>query len=217
MQPNAIRERVISMLRNVELELAQRVADGLGLELPAAQQRVLERPAKPEVESSAALSLFHRPGELGVKTRHVALLIADGIDAESLRAMHAALMKAGAVPRFLGARLGQVQPSSGAPLHVEASLEIAPSVLWDAVVIPGNDGALAEFGQAVEFVKDQYRHCKTILALGQDSALLAAARLPLTLPDGGQDPGLLVGEASGFLSALAKHRHFERECDPPRV
>jgi catalase len=216
-QPHAIRERVLSMLMNVDGELAQCVADGLGIELPAAQERVLEKPAKPEVESSPSLSLFKRPGELGAKTRHVALLVADGIDADSLRAMHASLVKAGAVPRFLGVRLGQVQPSSGAPIHVEASLEIAPSVLWDAVVIPANDQALAELGQAIEFVKDQYRHCKTILALGDESALFAAAALPLSLPDGGDDPGLLLGEPSKFLAALGKHRHFARESDPPRV
>jgi catalase len=216
-QPNAIRERVVSMLMNVDLGLAKRVADGLGLALPEAQERVLARPPKPEVETSAALSLFERPGALGVKTRRVALLVADGIDADSLREVHALLTKAGAVPRFVGVRLGQVQPSSGAPLHVEVSMEAAPSVLWDAVVIPAEDAAFTELGQAIEFVKNQYRHCKTILAVGEESALLAAAGLPLTLPDGGQDPGVLVGEVSSFLGALAQHRHFSRESDPPRV
>ncbi len=216
-QPQAIRERVISMLVNVDADLAQRVADGLGMPVPAAQERVLTRPAKPEFETSAGLSLFARPGETGVKTRKVALLVADGIDGESLRAAHAALVKAGAVPRFLGVRLGQVQPATGAPIHVEASLEVAPSVLWDAVVIPANDHSLAEYGQAVEFVKDQYHHCKTILMLGEGSSLFDAAGLPDTLPDGAKDPGLVLGKVSAFIGALAQHRHFGRESDPPAV
>jgi catalase len=81
--------------------------------------------------------------------------------------------------------------------------------------------ALLANGQALEFVKDQYRHCKTILAFGGAAAILRAAGIPETLPDGTADPGLVV-DASGagpdvFIAALAKHRHFARETDPPRV
>ena len=52
--------------------------------------------------------------------------------------------------------------------------------------------------------------------------MLRAAGIPDALPDGSADPGLLTGEAGeaivdAFLTALAKHRHFERETDPPRV
>ena len=77
-------------------------------------------------------------------------------------------------------------------------------------------------GPALEFLKDQYRHCKTILAVGGGAGVLRAAGIPDALPDGQPDPGLLAGEAGEatvdvFLSALAKHRHFERETDPPRV
>ena len=44
-----------------------------------------------------------------------------------------------------------------------------PSVLFDAVVVPDGEEAaerLALLGQALEFIKDQYRHCKPILMLG---------------------------------------------------
>jgi len=217
----AIRERVISMLANVSADLAQGVADGIGIAVPAAQPRVLENPATPEVTESPALSLMARPGDGSVKTRRVALLVADGIDGASLRAVHAALAAAGAVPRFVGARLGVVRPASGDPIHVEVTMETAPAVLWDGVVVPGSDDGLAALGQAVEFVKDQYRHCKTILVLGRESALVERAMLPAALPDGSDDPGLVMarsGDAgSVFIAALARHRHYERETDPPRV
>jgi catalase len=217
----AIRERVISMLANASPELAQRVADGLGIAVPPAQPRVLDTPAQPEVTASPALSLMARPGDGGVKTRRVALLVADGIDGEGLRAVHAALAAAGAVPRFVGARLGRVQPASGAPIHVEVTMETAPSVLWDGVVVPAGDGALAALGQAVEFVKDQYRHCKTLLVLDAKSAVVERAMLPAALPDGSADPGVVVrgpaDVAHAFIAALARHRHYERETDPPAV
>ena len=111
----AIRERVISMLANVSAELAQGVADGIGIAVPAAQPRVLENPPTPEVTTSPALSLMARPGDGSVKTRRVALLVADGIDGASLRAVHAALAAAGAVPRFVGARLGRRASGVGRP------------------------------------------------------------------------------------------------------
>jgi catalase len=91
------------------------------------------------------------------------------------------------------------------------------------VAIAGGDAAVATLagnGQALEFVKDQYRHCKTILALGGAAALLQRAGIPETLADGSPDPGLVLdasGAADTFITALAKHRHFARETDPPRV
>ena len=43
--------------------------------------------------------------------------------------------------------------------------------------------------------------------------------LPTTLPDGSDDPGLVMARsgdaASAFIAALARHRHFARETDPP--
>jgi catalase len=75
-------------------------------------------------------------------------------------------------------------------------------------------------GQALEFIKDQYRHCKTILAFGEGASLLEAAGIPYTLPDGSSDPGLLLDvpePAQAFMEALARHKHYARETDPPRV
>ena len=97
-------------------------------------------------------------------------------------------------------------------------METAPAVLWDGVVVPAGDDALAGFGQAVDFVKEQYRHCKTILFAAATSALADKAMLPASLPDGSDDPGLLRGaDPKAFIDALSKHRHYERETDPPAV
>ena len=223
----AIRERVISTLANVSAELAQGVADGLGIPVPAAMRRVLESPNAPEVTVSPALSLTARPGNGSVRGMKVALLVADGIDGVTLRSAHAALAAKGAAPRFVGARLGRVQPASGDVIHVEVSMEAAPAVVWDAVVVPGGDAVLAALGQAQEFVKEQYRHCKPILVLGSPSALIEKVALPAMLPDGSADVGLVMASGSGsssadalvasFVAALAKRRFYERETDPPRV
>lgn len=123
--------------------------------------------------------------------------------------------------------MGHADSANGDPLEVEVSLEAAPSVLWDGCVIVGAEAAssvLANSGQAMEFLKDQYRHCKPILALGAGVSVLEAARIPRELPDGRPDPGLLIYDRdslsdamAAFAEALARHRHFERESDPPLI
>ena len=102
-----------------------------------------------------------------------------------------------------------------------------PSVLFDAVAVPGGKGAvqvLGNIGHAAEFIKDAYRHAKPILALGAGATLVESAGAPAQLPSGEPDPGMLVAEhatakavLSDFVEAIARHRHHEREMDPPEV
>jgi catalase len=142
-------------------------------------------------------------------------------------ALHSALSAAGAVPRYIGPRLGAVRTQAGRSLQVEVTLETMPGVLFDALAIPGGEEAvraLANVGPAADLVKEQYRHAKPILALGAGADLVASAGVRTTLPSGAPDPGLLVErDASAkevlprFVKAIARHRHHEREVDPPVV
>jgi catalase len=214
----AIRLRVLSALRNVSEELATRVAAGLGLELPEPMPKALETPARPEVETSAALSLAALPGDGGIATRKVAIMIADGMESPPIKALEAELSKAGAVTRFLGVRLGAVKSADGSTIEADATIENSPSVLFDALVLPHGSASLANTAQAVEFFKDQFRHCKTILAIGNATELMDKAGVD----SDPEDSGLIVTDAEkdasdAFIAALGQHRHFERDRDPPLV
>ncbi|MEO9162148.1 MAG: catalase, partial [Casimicrobiaceae bacterium] len=223
----AIRERMVASLVNVAPELAAAVAKGLGIKVPAAMPRALARPRKPEVSVSSALSLTALPGDGGIRTRRIAMLVADGVKGESLLALHQLLVDAGAVPSIVAPRLGPVVTSDGASLEASATLENSPPVLFDALVLPdGDDGVrtLAAMGQTSEFVVNHYRHGKTILALGASSALLERAGVDAKLPSGKADAGMFVVSADDassvakrFTAAVAMHRHPARESDPPRV
>ncbi len=223
----AIRRRVVAQLRNVAAALAKAVAEGLGMtELPEPLPLVARASGKPEVTRSDALSLLARPGVEGIRTRRVALILADGADANVAAQLHAGLVAQGAVPKFVGVKLGSVRGPNGA-VDVEATLEIQPAVLWDAVVVlDGPAASLCDSGQAVEFLKDQYRHCKPILLLDGARSLLPKLGLPQPSADGpvDGDPALLAygGEEvepalAAFVAALSQHRNFARESDPPRV
>ncbi|WP_225781546.1 catalase [Xenophilus sp. Marseille-Q4582] len=223
----AVRERVVAGLRNASEALAAQVAAGLGMELPAPLPLAIATPAEPEVRQSPALSLLARPGEGGIRTRKVALVVADGVAGAPVQQLVQALFAEGAVPRVVAPRLGAVRTADGLTLQADASLENAPGFLFDALVLPdGPEGValLSRVGQVMEFVKDQYRHCKPLLVLGASQGLLAQAEVPLTLPDGRHDPGLILGDAQelpaltpAFIAAIARHRHFERDQDPPLV
>jgi catalase len=226
-QVPAVRERVLAMLANVDAELSATLAGELGMDPPKPLPRALKSAPKPEVTVSKALSLLARPGDGAIRTRRVAILVAEGVDGAAARALHAGLLEQGAVPRYLGARLGRVTTDDGEELEISATFETLPSVLFDAAAVPGGKSAvdeLASVGHAAEFLKDQYRHAKPILALGAGATLLEAAGVPAALPSGKPDPGLILEtKASGddvlssFVQAIARHRHHEREQDPPPV
>jgi catalase len=215
----AIRTRMVASLRNVDEDLAAQVAEGLGIELPDPMPRVLSNPPMPEVAVSPALSLAARPGTVGVRTRRIAILIADGVEGAFLTELHAALVEAGAVPLFVGSRLGAYATADGDLLDADASMENSPPVVFDAMVLPDGEDAVAELAadpHTMEFVTNQYRHGKAILALGASRTLLDDAGLPATNRNG--DAGVLriqTGDAStidAFVNAVAKHRFPEREA-----
>lgn len=79
--------------------------------------------------------------------------------------------------------------------------------------------AFATNGHTMEFIKDQFRHCKMILALGAGRELLEMAGIGSAIDE---DQGILLADSakaagivSAFIEAIAAHRHFSRDSDPP--
>ncbi len=219
----AVRQRMVASLRNVSEALAQGVADQLGMALPAPLPRAIDRPPKPEIEVSLALSLTARPGEAGIATRKVAILVAEGADGKAVAAVAQGLIAAGAVVRLVGQRIGPVPTDEGGAVDADASLDNHPSALFDGAVVAGGEAAVArlrEDGRALEFLRDAFRHGKTLMGVGVGAQLFAAAGIA----PGQADAGLLIVDAaaaaksvSTFIDALARHRHPERETSPPMV
>lgn len=221
-QTQAIRVRLLSMLANVDPILADGVAQGLGLEVPPPMPLATSLPP-PHYEPSPALSLLARPGATGVATRRVAILAGHGVDADSVKAIYADLLAAGAVPRLVAPQLGQLMAADGSKLDIEISIEAGAPVLYDALIVP--DGAasaamLMRDADALDFVRQQYRHCKPILAAGAGAELLLKAGLPATLENGAPDLSLwcvkkeeLAPALAQFKHALASHRNFQRQVE----
>jgi catalase len=175
-------------------------------ELPDALPKLLPRAVKPEVQTSEVLSLLARLGTEGIKTLRIAIMVADGVDGQPAMAIHESLAAQAAVPRFVAETLGKLASATGDPIDVEVSTETAPSVLWDALIVPNGEqaaAALSNSGHAKEFLKDQYRHCKTILLLCEAASLLQTAGIPEELASGAADPGLLFTSTASWPNTLA--------------
>ena len=221
----AIRTRMLASLRNASEDLAAKVAEGLNMALPDRMPLALEQPPEPEVRKSPSLSLLARPGDGAIAGRKVVILVADGIVGQTAKDVHAALFAQGAVPRFAGPRIGPVSPADGVGVEADVSLENEPGFLFDAIVVPDGEAgiaALARDAHVFEFIRDQYRHCKPILALGSGAELLRAAGLAPAMDPDAPAPGVLLESSAlagskALIQALGSHRNFERETDPPRV
>ena len=238
----AIRERMIGMLTRVDHSLARRVAQGFGLNVPAKAPTLLNesvpadgnaaqyqpKPAKRVSGRSPALAMTNT-GKNGIKTRKVAILADDGVDDVDLMGMKKALVEAGAQAKVVAPRLGMLTSAKGAQIHIDFSFLTSSSVLFDAVYIPGGDESvqsLQKEGDAVEFVKEAYKHCKTIAATGAGGRFVRAVCFGRDYMGGSdhedgqstEDEGLIIGDkgdargvASKFINAMAHHRHWARE------
>ena len=188
-----IRTRMVGILAHVDGTLAQRVAEGLGISVPAKLdkplnmsvpadadvERLQPKPIREPVGHSPALSMANTAKD-SIKTRKVALLAADGVDDTAVAKMQQALAAAGAQTKVVAPRLGSLKGVNGSQVHIDFSLLTANSVLFDAVYVPGGEQSIERLkgeGKALLFVREAYKHCKAVAATGAGMALLRASSL----------------------------------------
>jgi len=223
-----IRQRMVDNLAHVDAKLAARVAAPLGINAPdakAAAGRLGFRDYRiaPSVEEDAALSMA-KPAE-NIKTRKIAILVADGVDLLTFKRLQQDLMDAGAACKLIAPQLGTVTTSSGKQLTVDHTFANMPSVMFDAVLVPGGAASVAtltQMGDAVHFVLETYKHCKTICALNEGVQLLGTLGFALEgHGDQVMEPtsGVLLADArqaadgqiaQAFMASIASHRHWDR-------
>ena len=119
---------------------ARRVADGLGIGRARRRCRRCSsaRTKRRRSSASPALSLFARPGDGSIRTRRVAILVADGVDGAVGRRRCTRRCSRTAPCRASSARASaRSRRADGETIEVEVTLETTPSVLYDALVLPG--------------------------------------------------------------------------------
>jgi putative intracellular protease/amidase len=212
--------RMVSSLVNGYAELAATIAAGLGIPVPPAMPKVLAHPAKPEVARSGALALTALPGDGGIRSRRVAILVADGVDGTSLATVKAALHAAEAMVHLIAPHLGPVTPANGGPFDATGTLENSAPLLFDGLILPDGAGGVKTLGghiEVIDFISNQFRHGKTLLAIGASQALLERAGASPSLENGEPDPGILIGSAAkaehaaaNFIAAMGRQRLMQK-------
>jgi catalase len=212
----AVRLRMLSNLVNVDRDLAARVAAVLGVAVPSPSPRTGNK----RYPASPGLSMIARGNPKTIAGRKIAFLATDGVDEAGLQAMKAELNKAGAVVKVLAPHLGSLRGAGGGAVKVDDLIVTMPSVVFDAVFVPGGAEsvkALKASGDAVHFVREAFKHSKAIAALSNGSDLLGAAGVLGPTPEGtvagvrtSADVGAL---ARSFMADVAVHRHWDRPKD----
>lgn len=228
----AIRQRMVDNLAHVDEKLARRVAEALGIGVPdpkaaAGRAGFRDHQVQQGMAESRGLSMLEA-GEGSVRTRRVAILVAEGVDSASLKPIQHVIEAAGVQCTVVGFRLGTVTSASKRQITVDATFAAMPSVMFDAVLVPaGQDGvdALARSGDAVHFVLEAYKHCKAICTIGEGALLLQSLGVPKAGASGTVPVGVLVAQtpppntgdtiaateiAQKFIALIARHRHWDR-------
>ncbi len=199
-----IRERVVSLLRNIDQKLAQRVADGLALDpMPAPAPTAV---AVQDLAPSKALSIIANMKDT-LEGRAIGILIDDGTDGELVQAIKAAVEGAGASVKIIAPKVGGAKLKDGRKAQADKQLAGTPSVLFDAVAVvlsPEAGRKLSKEAAAVDFVRDAFGHLKAIAVDAGAKQLLKAAGVE-------EDAGVVDAQNAAAFVNLAKTRQWARE------
>ncbi|RZA06177.1 MAG: catalase [Moraxellaceae bacterium] len=232
----AIRERMLGILAQIDKGLAAAVAYALGLHVPQDIAQLNHsipadgNPAdyeslkvKGSLAKSDALSMANTVKD-NIKTRKIAILAADGVNAQSLNTVKAAVEAAGGVVEVIAPRLGYITAENDEQIHVDETFMSTASVLFDAVYVPGGGNSVATVeadADAIHFLNEAFKHCKAIAADAQAMQVIEATYFAKKLPPDFSDEsvlteGIVISDdakklADQFIAAVAQHRFWERE------
>jgi len=199
-----IRSAMVGHLRNIDEDLAKRVADGLALgslpDAPASSAPVQDMAPSP------ALQLIGKMRHTLVG-RAVGILVADGSDGAAIQAVKKAAIEAGASVKIVAPKVGGVKLANGSHLPADGQLAGTPSVVFDAVAILLSEAGaklLAKEAAAIDFARDAFGHLKAIGIDAGGQALLHSAQVE-------KDAGVIdIKDVKSFIEA-AKTRQWKRE------
>ncbi|MEV8565472.1 catalase [Streptomyces sp. NPDC051322] len=216
----AIKERGLKVLANIDPELCERVAMGLGLPAPKATEPLAS------VDPSPALSQLGQVWPLD--GRIIGIVADEQGDLAGVRTVRQAVLDAGMVPLVIAPAGGKLD-ATGDPITVQRTFATARSVEYDAILLAGVPGtgrdaygsrdaragegatrpATATDPRVLLLVTEAFRHGKAIGGWAGAEAVLEAAGVPADAP------GLVIGGGGDstleqVTQLLGTHRVWER-------
>lgn len=232
-------ERMSQRLADIDLGLAQQVAETVGAAPPQEQGR----PNHGKTAKGLSQTEF-MPSEPTIASRRIAIIIADGYDPVAYNGVVAAIKSASALPFTIAPRRTPIfaageDPKSGKGVKPDHNLEGMRSTMFDSVFVPGGEKSISTLrnnGRALHWVREAFGHLKAIGATGEAAAFVRdACQLPgitfsssgdvmdsygvVTIqdvqPNSFKDAVKMAKGAKDFVDAytyaISQHKNYERE------
>lgn len=209
-EQEAIRQRIVAHLLNIDEHLAQAVAENLGMaQLPPAVTPLVK--TRTDLPVSNALSI-QKNAPNTFAGRKLGVLVSDGVDIEILNALKEAVKAEKGELAVIGPRISGIKASDGSEITADEAIAGGSSVLFDAVALlpgPKTASVFANHPTVKDFVSDAFAHFK-IIGLGPDAQpLLDRVR---ALADQGCVAIHDKNSAAEFLKRCRALRYFDREA-----
>ena len=229
-----VRQRMVYMMANVDRQLANDIAKGIGVEPPTDEEKIKEvakdalprLTGKKSIDRSPALSQENLKGT-SIKGRKIAVLLDEGFDEESLNKVKNMLMNEGAMTEIVSKFHGKILGNNGGAIETDKSHITTASVLYDGLFIPGGQksvDAMMMQGDVIQFINEMYKHSKPIAASGEAVSLFQKANIVGARLTGNSEGTVshmgvvtvsamekLVDFVEQFKTAILQHRHWDRE------
>ncbi|ASE61139.1 catalase [Chryseobacterium indologenes] len=226
-----VRERLVGQLAYIDMTLASRVAEKLGVEvkklewpnqsLPA-DSNIIELQSEerePNTKTSGALSMQNTVKNT-IKSRKIGFIMANGINGGSVNDMKVALEKEGAGVEFIAPSLAKIKADDGSEVTPKHSLTSTASVCFDALFICPGEGSVKELmipenkHLVLHFINEAYKHCKAIYFGADTEPLYHNSNVASKKHE---DPAIVTWEdktpMEKFIKAIEKHRVWDLEME----
>ncbi|KXS96488.1 hypothetical protein AC578_6304 [Pseudocercospora eumusae] len=232
-------ERMSQRLADIDLSLAQQVAELVGASIPESQGRPNHG------KKAKGLSQTEFPAKTPtIETRRVAIIIADGYDTTAYSGIVAALKACRALPFTIAPRRTPIY-AAGESKHnskgvtPDHHLEGMRSTMFDSVFVPGGAASvetLRKNGRALHWVREAFAHLKAIGAVGEavdfvrdacqlpgvtfstseavtnSFGVVTAAKVqPTSFKETVNMAKGAIDFVDAYLYEISQHRNFERE------
>lgn len=190
-----IKERAVSVLAHIDQDLAETVADGLGLKRPAPQDTA-------QVEPSPALSQVGK--EWPADGRQIGILTTEDSDPAAVAELVDAVFAADMVPLVIGESGGKLADDER--VTISRTYLTARSVEFDAVVVAD----VADRPEAAVLLNEIHRHNKAAAITPAAREKVAQSGLDPQAP-GVVEVVVLKDAVEQLTPLLAQHRVWERD------
>jgi catalase len=196
----AIKERALAVLSQVDADLCAQVAEGLGLPAPKG------KPAKDVMPSPALSMVVTEPGPIA--GRVIGLFAGDAANLAGIARLRKALAAEGAVLRVIASHGGILGQGRNQQV-IERTLLTTRSVEFDAILVAGGSAGFSDVKLTI-LLQEAFRHCKALGAWGDGAQVLETAGIDTSAP------GIVLGAKPNdeliaqLVEAVGKHRAWAR-------